>query len=113
MDQVIYPGETLKITKLLQQAENKGVDPGQSQTRWIFKSCNFSYELSCEGNATEIIERPYRKQLSISSKSRLHTQKGESLRQERPSHSPTLRCWLARQPLTRVRGLIVTQMPER
>lgn len=62
IDDVIYPGETLKITKLIQHGQRKtgtiDVAPvsvnssGASKDRWFFRSVKFSYDISCEGIPT-------------------------------------------------------------
>jgi hypothetical protein len=67
VDDVIYPGEIRKITKLVQQGQNTGVDPrprvelgqfGESgQTQWVFKVVKFQCEVSCEGMVTMTVEK--------------------------------------------------------
>ena len=68
VDEVIYPGELRKITRLLQMGENKGIEGlpaanvtfgpnGPSRARWVFKEATFSCEVSCEGIPTVTIER--------------------------------------------------------
>ena len=67
-DQVIHPGETLKITKLIQQGDNRGTDGlplpkllgsnGQSLSQWVFSGVTFQCEISAEGIPSLTIERP-------------------------------------------------------
>jgi hypothetical protein len=66
-DQVIHPGQTLKITKLLQYGNNKGNDGfpfpkllgphGQSVSQWVFNDTVFECEISAEGMQTITVKR--------------------------------------------------------
>lgn len=66
VDTVIYPGESLKITKLVQQGENPGDVPGQPQTQWLFKAFTFSCEISAEGIQTKTFEKRIPKHSQVS-----------------------------------------------
>jgi hypothetical protein len=67
VDEVIYGGETLKITKLFQRGDQKGPDglplpkvfgPNmQPLTQWVFKAATFQCEISCEGIPTLAVEK--------------------------------------------------------
>jgi hypothetical protein len=65
VDDVIYPGQRLMITKLIQYGENKGLQgtiltPGArrtTQTRFVFREIRFTCEISCEGCRTETAEK--------------------------------------------------------
>jgi hypothetical protein len=57
VDDVIYPGETLKVARLLQYGESRGASPGSSRALWSFGSLKFSCELSCEGAQTKTAEK--------------------------------------------------------
>ena len=57
VDEVIYSGETMKITKLIQQGENQGVASYRSETQWMFKALSFSCEISCDGAPTVVFEK--------------------------------------------------------
>ena len=53
-DNVIHPGQLIKISRLRQSGENKGTDlkwPDGSPrlTRWLFKPIEFDFEVSAEG----------------------------------------------------------------
>jgi len=52
-DQVIHPGETLKITKLLQRGQSKTIDSSQ----WMFNAATFRCEISAEEIPTITAER--------------------------------------------------------
>ena len=66
VDDVIYPGELRKVTKLYQRGQNTGADgrpfpprlgPNMRPlTQWFFKALTFSCELSCEGAQTQVVE---------------------------------------------------------
>lgn len=66
VDEVIYPAEILKITKLFQQGDNRGTDglpfprslgaKGQSLSRWVFQAVTFQCEISAEGIPTVTVE---------------------------------------------------------
>jgi hypothetical protein len=68
VDEVIYPGETRKITRLVQLGQNTGVDPqpqialgpfgASGKTQWIFRASEFQCEISCEGIPTMLVEKP-------------------------------------------------------
>lgn len=51
VDDVIYPQEIRKITKLLQPGSDTG-----HPTRWDFKAISFQTEISCEGAPTVAVE---------------------------------------------------------
>jgi hypothetical protein len=53
VDDVIYPGSTLKITQLLQRYSRGDPRKGVG----IFDSVNFVAEVSCEGFPTTIVEK--------------------------------------------------------
>ena len=67
VDDVIYPGEVRKITKLWQQGSNfdsdglpypRSIGPGlQRITPWVFKAVAFQCEISCEGIPTITVEK--------------------------------------------------------
>jgi hypothetical protein len=67
-DDVIYPDEVRKITKLYQTGTSKGPDglplpksfgPAmQPQTPWVFKGVDFRCEISCADTPTVKIEKP-------------------------------------------------------
>jgi hypothetical protein len=59
VNEVIYPEETLKITKLIQQGEPRRDQPG-SEPSYTFKPFTFSCELSCEGTAIKTVEESVR-----------------------------------------------------
>jgi hypothetical protein len=61
-DDVIHPGQTVKITRLHQQGENKGIEGvdmtprgglwgpnGPRIARWVYKPIEFEFEISAEG----------------------------------------------------------------
>jgi hypothetical protein len=64
-DDVIYPGETRKITKLGQEGRDTGIDPlpqvypvrASDRTRWAFNAIKFECEISCEGAPTKTFEK--------------------------------------------------------
>jgi hypothetical protein len=66
-DQVIHRGETLKIAKLVQHGNNKGIDGlplpnalgphGQSVAQWVFKAVSFQCEISAEGVSAVSVKR--------------------------------------------------------
>jgi hypothetical protein len=68
VDEVIYPGETRKITKLVQFGQNAGAyeQPqiaGQpfrasGRSQWVFTASKFQCEISCEGVPTMTVEEP-------------------------------------------------------
>jgi hypothetical protein len=64
---VIYPGETLKITKLWQIGESMGTEGipitvpvmlnnRAVKRRWVFKASTFSFDISCDGTATTALD---------------------------------------------------------
>jgi hypothetical protein len=65
VDEVIYPGEIRKITKLSQEGRNTLIDPrpqvypvrASDRTLWAFNSIKFECEISCEGGATKTVEK--------------------------------------------------------
>jgi hypothetical protein len=57
IDEVIFPGETLMIAKLLQDGESRGTAPGSSSKLWRFGERKFSCELSCDGAETRTVEK--------------------------------------------------------
>ena len=67
VNEVIYPEETRKITRLIQLGENTGLDPRpqiagrpfrpSGETEWGFKACRFQCEISCEGAPTKAVEK--------------------------------------------------------
>jgi len=66
VDDVIYPLEVRKITKLWQDGSNIGPDglpyqqvyaPTKKYTRWDFKAVGFQCEISCEGTPTLVVEK--------------------------------------------------------
>jgi hypothetical protein len=65
VDDVIYPGEVRKITKLWQGGENVGdfgeqqpgpIGPAGPRARWNFKSVDLQCEISCEGAQSEVVQ---------------------------------------------------------
>lgn len=67
VDDVIYPGETLKITKLWQIGESMGTEGipitvpvmlnnRAVKRRWVFKASTFSFDISCDGTATTALD---------------------------------------------------------
>ena len=56
VDDVIYPGTTLKITKL--QRRYSAIDPYTD--RWVFHPVSFSAEISCEGMPNKTVEKAIR-----------------------------------------------------
>ena len=65
VDDVIYPGETRKITKLEQEGRNTDIDPRPQihpvrigdRTLWAFDPTKFECEISCEGAPTKTVEK--------------------------------------------------------
>jgi hypothetical protein len=67
VDEVIYPGELLDISKLWQQGSNLDKDglpyptligPGdQPYTSWVYKTVTFQCEIVCEGISVMSVER--------------------------------------------------------
>jgi hypothetical protein len=67
VDEVIYPGETRKITRLAQDGRDTGIDPrpkpalgpfgASGQTLWSFSATNFQCEISCEGAPTKTVDK--------------------------------------------------------
>jgi hypothetical protein len=67
VDEVVYPEDVLKITKLFQRGDNKGPDgfpfpkvlgpTGQPFTQWVFKAITVQCEISCEGMPTQKVEK--------------------------------------------------------
>jgi|SRR5580658_3084373 hypothetical protein len=68
VDEVIYPGEILGITKLIQHGQDTGNDPRpqvqgnvyvepSSHTQWVFNASTFQCEISCEGTPTKTVEQ--------------------------------------------------------
>ena len=66
-DQVIHSEETLKIAKLVQQSDNKGIDElslpnslgpyGQPRFQWVFSAVTFQCEISAEGIPGMTVEK--------------------------------------------------------
>jgi hypothetical protein len=65
VDDVIYPSEVRKVTKLMQAGSNDAPDghpypltvsPRGNHTRWDFKAASFRCEISCEGTPTLTVE---------------------------------------------------------
>ena len=65
VDDVIYPQEVRKITRLWQDSSNIGPDGNpypqvytpKKYTRWDFKALTFQSEISCEGTPTVTVEK--------------------------------------------------------
>jgi hypothetical protein len=73
VDDVIYPGELRKITKVYQRGQNTGANglppkfgPNMRPlTQWFFKALTFSCELSCEGAQTQVVELQISERLEV------------------------------------------------
>lgn len=57
VNEVIYPEETLKVTKLIQDHPEIRRDESWSAPRFMFRAFEFSCELSCEGTSTKAVEK--------------------------------------------------------
>lgn len=75
-DDVICPGETVLITNILQEAQDKGIEGipitmailannREVKKRWLFNGTQFSCEISCENQPTITVEKAVREDAII------------------------------------------------